>query len=465
MAAVNPVTDLSLEGDVAIVTLNAPPVNALSAAVREGLTEAFRQAVADTNAKAIVLICSGRTFIAGADISELGGGGKVATIEELQSLMERAPKPIVAAIHGTALGGGLEVALCAHYRVAEIGAKCGLPEVKLGLLPGGGGTQRLPRAIGIVKALEMVTSGRHVSAKECLEIALIDALAPEGKLKETALAFARKAIDAPLRRLRDDEIRIFDPEIFARFREAHAAEFRGFEAPEANIRCIEAAALPIEEGLKVEHKLFLGLLKGEQSAAQRYIFFAERQAGKVPDLQGVSSDACVPVLAEDFENTVATSANPELVVGWKESAGRLVEIARTDMTSKEALAAALKLAKNKGKLAVVTNPGFIGSRLIAARGRAEEALLNEGSSSVEIAQALYDFGFPIEGCVKGYSAASTSPSILKRLLHAMFNEGARMLEEKAVSRPSDIDVIMVHGYGWPIYRGGPMFMSESNRIS
>jgi len=439
MAAVNPVTDLTLEDGVAVVTLNAPPVNALSAAVREGLTEAFRQAVADSRAQAIVLICAGRTFIAGADISELDGGGKVATIEELQSLMERSPKPVVAAIHGTALGGGLEVALCAHYRVADIGAKCGLPEVKLGLLPGGGGTQRLPRAVGVEKALEMVTLGRHVAAKECLEIGLVDALAPEGKLKETALAFARKAVDAPLRRARDADVKVSDPGIFARFRAAHAGEFRGFDAPEANIRCIEASVLALEEGLKVEHELFMGLLRGEQSAAQRYIFFAERQAGKVPEIEGVSPDA----------------ADPDRVLGWKESGSRLVEIARDETTPKDGLAAALKRAKAAGRLAVVTGPGFIGPRLMAARRRAEEELLREGVSEAQIARALYDFGFPGDAP----AAVPVDARILERLLHAMAQEGARILEEKAALRASDIDVVMVHGYGWPIYRGGPMFLA------
>jgi enoyl-CoA hydratase/carnithine racemase len=448
MVAVNPVTDLSRDADLAVITLDSPPVNALSAAMRAGLTEAFRQAVADET-KAIVLICAGRTFIAGADISELDSGGKVATIEALQALMERSPKPVIAAIHGTALGGGLEVALCAHYRVAEIGAKCGLPEVKLGLLPGGGGTQRLPRAVGVEVALDMVTSGRHVGAKECLEIGLVDALAPEGKLKETALAFARKVIDAPLRRVRDAEVKISDPGIFARFRAAHEGEFRGFDAPEANIRCIEASVLPLEQGLKIEHALFLGLLEGEQSAAQRYIFFAERQAGKVPEIDGLPSDACVPTFVGELTETSAEDA-----VGWKES-GRLVEIARGDKTSKSALAAALKRAKSAGLLAVVTGPGFIGPYILEARRRAENELLHEGVSQAQIRGALRDYGFPVDA----QAAMAGAPfGVQDRLLRAMSDAAAHLLEEKIALRASDIDVVMVHGYGWPAYRGGPMFL-------
>ena len=168
MTAVNQVTDVTLEGDVAVITLDSPPVNALSAVVRDGLHDAFRQAIADPAATAIVLVCAGRTFIAGADISEFGGAAKGASLFDVQTMMESSTKPVVAAIHGTALGGGLEVALCAHYRIAVPSAKCGLPEVNLGLLPGAGGTQRLPRIAGPQRALEMMTTGTHVAAAECL---------------------------------------------------------------------------------------------------------------------------------------------------------------------------------------------------------------------------------------------------------------------------------------------------------
>jgi 3-hydroxyacyl-CoA dehydrogenase len=292
MTAINPVTDLSKDGDVAIVTLNSPPVNALSAAVRDGLFEAFRQAKADASVKAIVLICEGKTFIAGADISEFGGQMKGASLFEVENGIEDSPKPVIAAIHGTALGGGLEVALCAHYRVAVPSAKCGLPEVNIGLLPGAGGTQRLPRVAGVEKALEMVTSGQHVPAKQCLDMGLIDELAPEGKLRETALAFARKCVaeNRPLRKVRDNNDKLQSakghPEIFAEFRKKNARKFRGFLAPENNIKCIEAAvnAATFEDGLKEERRLFMELMMGPQSAAQRYAFFAERQANKIPDV-------------------------------------------------------------------------------------------------------------------------------------------------------------------------------------
>ena len=223
MAAINSVTDLTNEGDVAVITLNSPPVNALSAGVRDGLYEGFKAAIADDSAKSIVLICDGRTFIAGADISEFGGASKGASLFDVQTMMEDSPKPVIAAIHGTALGGGLEVALVAHYRVAVPSAKVGLPEVNLGLLPGAGGTQRLPRIVGAEKALEMMTSGSHVPGKAAAAMGLVDELVEEGKLREGAIAFARKVVaeNWPLKKVRDREVKA-DPQVFADFRKANA---------------------------------------------------------------------------------------------------------------------------------------------------------------------------------------------------------------------------------------------------
>ncbi len=292
MTEINSVTTLTRDGDVAVITLNSPPVNALSANVRNGLYEGFKAAGA-SDAKAIVLICEGRTFIAGADISEFGAPGKPsASLFDVQTMMENSPVPVVAAIHGTALGGGLEVALCAHYRVAVPSARLGLPEVALGLLPGAGGTQRLPRVVGVETALEMMTSGRHVPAPEAARLGLVDELVEEGKLKEGAIAFANKAVaeNKPLVKISENNTKLEaakgHPEIFADFRKANARKFRGFDAPEANIKCIEAAvnSKTFEEGLAEERRLFGGLMSGTQSAAQRYYFFAERQANKIPEV-------------------------------------------------------------------------------------------------------------------------------------------------------------------------------------
>ncbi|MEO0961186.1 MAG: 3-hydroxyacyl-CoA dehydrogenase NAD-binding domain-containing protein [Pseudomonadota bacterium] len=291
MTQINEVTTLTREGDIAVVTLNSPPVNALSANVREGLFEGFKAAIADDAAKAIVLICDGRTFIAGADITEFGQAPKGPGLHEVQAMIEDAPKPVVAAVHGTALGGGLEVALVCHYRVVVPSARMGLPEVNLGLLPGAGGTQRLPRVTGVEKALEMMTSGRHASAKEAHESGLADAIVEEGKLLEGAIAFAQKIVadNAPLTKIRERDDKVAEargkPEIFEAFRKSIARKTRGFLAPEYNIQCIEAAVnLPFDEGMKVEAKLFRELVTGEQSAAQRHVFFAERQVAKIPDV-------------------------------------------------------------------------------------------------------------------------------------------------------------------------------------
>ncbi len=283
---------LVVEGDIGILSVNHPPVNALSQVTRQGLLNGMRAAHAEPAIKAIVLICEGRTFLAGADITEFGKPPQPPSLYEAQDVIEMGPKPVIAAIHGTSLGGGFEVALCCHYRVAVPSAKCGLPEVHLGLLPGAGGTQRLPRIVGASKALEMVTAGNHVRADECLTMGLVDAIVPEGSLRAGAIAFAQQVLDEgrPLRKVRDADEKLLaaraQPSLFADFRQANARRFRGFLAPEYNIRCIEAAvhSASFDAGKAVERSLFLELVVGEQSKAQRYAFFAERQAGKIPDI-------------------------------------------------------------------------------------------------------------------------------------------------------------------------------------
>jgi 3-hydroxyacyl-CoA dehydrogenase len=651
MTEINSVTTLTHDGDVAVITLNSPPVNALSAKVREGLFEGFKAAIA-APAKAIVLICEGRTFIAGADITEFGGAMAGPSLFDVQDMMESAPKPVVAAIHGTALGGGLEVALCAHYRVAVPSARLGLPEVALGLLPGAGGTQRLPRIVGVQKALEMVTSGQHVPAKQAAAIGLVDELVEEGKLLEGALAFARKAVaeGKPLVKVRDNNAKLEEakahPEIFADFRKANARKFRGFMAPENNIKAVEAAvnSASFDEGLKAERKLFGELMMGPQSAAQRYYFFAERQANKIPDVPddtptrainsvgiigagtmggGIAmnfANARIPVIIveqeqapldrglgvirKNYERTASrggitneqveqrvglitgsldmgdfkdvdlvieavfermdikkdifekldaickpgailatnTSAlnideiasvtkRPEDVIGLHffspANVMKLLEIVRADHTAKDVIATSMKLAKRIGKIAVLVGvtPGFVGNRILGQRQREAQKLVLEGAMPWDVDRVLYDFGFPMGpfamsdlagldiGWVKEKSNGETirdvlcemdrrgqktgagyydydenrnaipSPvtekiihdfivksgvnprkisdeEILERCIYPMINEGAKILEEGKAIRPSDVDVVWVNGYGWPVYRGGPMFYGD-----
>jgi 3-hydroxyacyl-CoA dehydrogenase len=291
MTAINTVTDLTREGDVAVLTIDSPPVNALSADVRNGLRDGVALAAGDSAVKAIVVICAGRTFIAGADIAEFGKPPKGATLPELQATLEGGPKPVIAAIHGTALGGGFEMALMCHYRVAVPSAKLGLPEIKLGLIPGAGGTQRLPRLSGVENAIEVILSGTPFAAKQALEWGVVDTLVEEGKLRDGALAFARKVIDThmPLRKIRDlhDKIEAARnrPEIFDKVRREYARKYRGFEAWQAALRAVQAAVdLPFDEGMKLERQAFLDLIPTAQSRAQRYVFFAERKVWKIADV-------------------------------------------------------------------------------------------------------------------------------------------------------------------------------------
>jgi 3-hydroxyacyl-CoA dehydrogenase len=652
MGAINAVTDLTVEGEIAVLTLNSPPVNALSQQVRAGIVSGMQQAIANDAVKAVVLICQGKTFIAGADITEFGKPPQPPSLYDVEDSIESSTKPVVAAIHGTALGGGLEVALCCHYRVAVPSAKCGLPEVHLGLLPGAGGTQRLPRIVGPEQALEMVTSGKHVDAKTLHGAGLIDQIVPESELRAGALTFAKQVVaeKRPLKKVRDLNDKVVaargKPEIFSEFRKANARKFRGFLAPEYNIRCIEAAVnLPFDEGLALERKLFMELMQGTQSAAQRYVFFAERQVWKIPDvpedtptiavakvgmvgagtmgggiamnfanigipvtLVETKQDAldrgfgvirknyettakrgklkpedvekrmgllqgtlqlealadCDLVIEAVFENMdvkkevfgkldrivkqgaiLATNTSgldvneiasvtqrPEAVIGLHffspANVMRLLEIVRAAKTSKPVIATSMQLAKKIGKIAALVGvcPGFVGNRILYARQQQATAMLLEGAMPWDIDKVLYEFGLPMgpfamsdlagldigwsketsksstvrevlcemdrrgqktgagfydydaerkakpspvtEKIIRDFMAkAGTTPrkisetEILERCVYPMINEGAKILEERIAIRPSDIDIVWINGYGWPVYRGGPMFYGDT----
>ena len=276
-------------GHIGVIGVDNPPVNALGQAVRQGLIETLAKALADTDVQAIVLIGKGRTFVAGADISEFGKPPKEPGFAEVLDALDASTKPVVAALHGTALGGGLELALGCNYRVAVKEAKCGLPEVKLGILPGAGGTQRLPRLIGVPKALEMIVSGDPINATQARAVGLLDEIV-EGDLLEGALTFAaRVAEQRPLPRVRDltanvDKTKV-DPAVFTKAAKDAAARARGGQAP---LRCVEAVKaaveLPFDAGLKRERELFEEAMKSTESAALRHVFFAERTAAKIPDI-------------------------------------------------------------------------------------------------------------------------------------------------------------------------------------
>ncbi len=282
------VVSYQLQENIGVISVNSPPVNALSQAVRQGILEGIKAAQAD-DSDAIVIRCEGRTFIAGADITEFGKPPLDPWLPEVLVAIENSKKPVIAAIHGTALGGGFEVALACHYRCAVASAKVGLPEVKLGLLPGAGGTQRVPRVAGVKAALDMITSGNPVAAPKAKDMGLVDEIIDGDDLASGAVSYAKDLIasGAPLKRIRDITIdkQTIEPGFFDNARKQLAKRARGQIAQDRIVSCIEAAVnLPMDEGLARERELFQELVKSPESAAMRHIFFAERQAAKIKDL-------------------------------------------------------------------------------------------------------------------------------------------------------------------------------------
>jgi 3-hydroxyacyl-CoA dehydrogenase len=636
---------------VAVVTLDYPPVNALSVAVRTAVVEGVKAAEADPNVKAIVLIGAGRGFSGGADITEFTKPPMSPSLHDVLAIVEASRKPTVAAIHGVAFGGGLELVLTCTHRVASPDAKLGLPEVKLGILPGAAGTQRLPRVVGVERALEMIVSGDPIGAETARDAGLVDELI-EGDLKAGAVAFARKLADAgaPLVRTRDRDDKIAaaraDMGVFDRFKAANARRFRGFIAPSKCLEAVKGAVeLPFEEGQKLERKLFMELLQGEQSAAQRYAFFSERTAGKVADVPegaptipirkvgvlgagtmggGISMNflnAGIPVtmvevkaealergvgiIRKNYDNTAkkgrltpadvetrmgllsptldfdklgdcdliieavfedmaikkdvftrldkvakpgailasntsyldvneiaSVTSRPESVIGLHffspANVMRLLEVVRGAKTDKTVVATAMALGKKIGKVAVLVGVchGFVGNRMLATRQIQANQLLLEGAMPWDIDRVMTDFGMPmgpfamgdLAGLDIGWNRATSSSSnvrevlcemgrlgqksgggfydydaerratpspvaekiirdfaakqgvpqrdvsdqeILERLVYPMINEGAKILEEGIAQRASDIDVVWINGYGWPVYRGGPMFYADT----
>ncbi len=279
-------------GGIAVITVNNPPVNAASHAVREGLVRAADQFAADADADVAVLVGAGRTFIAGADIREFGKPMQGPMLPEVVNHIEAVDKPIVCAIHGTALGGGLETALSCHYRVALGSARVGLPEVHLGLLPGAGGTQRLPRLTGIEAAAEMVASGRHVAAKEALALGIVDAIDPGSDAREAGIAFARTVLEGNRGVRRTSELNEKveaargNTELFDRIRADVKKKAKGQLSPSHGAEAVIAAAeLPFAEGLKRERELYLEMMNTPQREAMIHVFFADREVAKVPELK------------------------------------------------------------------------------------------------------------------------------------------------------------------------------------
>ena len=633
------------QGDVLVITSDNPPVNALGAAVRQGLAVAIAEAAGDAAVKAVVIICKGQTFFAGADITEFGKPMADPPLPILVDQIEGLDKPVIAAIHGTALGGGCEVALACHYRIAVPSAKLGTPEVKLGILPGAGGTQRLPRIAGVELALDMMCKGDPISATQAKEAGIVDRFAGEDLLGD-ALAFAREVAEVrPLPRASQKTAQV-EPGVFDAFRKANAKRFRGFEAPAAIIDLVEkTVSMPYQDGVILERQGFMKLIMSVQSAAQRHIFFAERQASKIDGIPrdialrpinrvgmigagtmggGISMNflsAGIPVtiveMAQDaldrgtgiirknyqataskgrmtaeqvegamgllkptlnfddlaecdliieavyeemsvkkevfakidkvakpgailasntsylnIDEIATATSRPQDVLGMHffspANVMKLLEIVRGAKTAPDVLATAMALSKKIRKVAVVAGVcyGFIGNRMLMPRQLEAMKLLMEGATPEQIDKVHVDFGMPMgpfqmsdlagvdigwhrdpnrienirdalaaEGrwgqkTGKGWydydEKRNPSPSprtaeiiaefrsksgakqhevtaeeIVERTLYTLVNEGALILAEGMAQRASDIDVVWIYGYGWPIYRGGPMFWADT----
>jgi 3-hydroxyacyl-CoA dehydrogenase len=297
----NDLVQLTKENDVAVIAINNPPVNALSPGVPEGISEALDRIAQDDSVKAVVLIGGGRTFVAGADIKEFGkmtsGKPRGAGLFPLLLKIEDSSKPVIVAIHGTAFGGGLELAMAGHYRLAVSSAQVGQPEVKLGIIPGAAGTQRLPRLAGVAKALEMCTTGNPIKAEEALKFGIVDRII-EGDLLAGAVAFAREVAGKPAPKTRDRNGKLGNAEdnapIFSAARETVAKKQRGLLAPVAAIDAIEIATkMPFQEGCQAEQKLFVECLFSEQSKSLIHVFFSEREVSKIPDIP--KETAMIPI--------------------------------------------------------------------------------------------------------------------------------------------------------------------------
>jgi 3-hydroxyacyl-CoA dehydrogenase len=645
-----PVVDLDMTNGIAVIAIDSPPVNALGHAVRSALLDALTRAEADPATKIIILACKGRTFSAGADITEFGKPPRDPGLHEVIERFDQCSKPTIAALFGTTLGGGLELAMGCHYRVATDTARMGLPEVKLGLLPGAGGTQRLPRLIGPEKAVAAIVSGKMISAKSALADGLIDAIVTDPV--QGAIDFAHTIDPKVTVRVRDRADKIApaqaDPAGFEQAAAEATRRLRGVEAPAACVNSVRNAfTLPFEQGLAAERDMFMQLVVGDQSRAQRHIFFAEREAQKIPGMEpglkpapvqsaavigagtmggGIAmnfANAGIPVTLVETDDAAlqrgldrvrdtydisvnrgalpagATAQRMALFAGttdWsriaeadmvieavfeemdlkKQIFGRLdavakpgaviatntstldvdaiahsttrpsdvlgmhffspanvmklLEIVRGEASSHQSIATAIAVGKAMGKVPVVVGncDGFVGNRMLARRTTECERLLLEGALPQQVDAVVLNFGFPMGPfamgdlagldvgwrirkhrgvtapisdvlCEQGrfgqktgrgyyiYENGSRTPTpdpevaalieataarlgitrraisdqeILERMTYPMINEAARILEEGIAIRPSDIDVVWVYGYGWPVWRGGPCFHAD-----
>jgi 3-hydroxyacyl-CoA dehydrogenase len=652
-----PVVRFDVTDGIGVITIDYPPVNALGPGVGDGIVASLEKGESDPNVKAFVLIGAGRTFIAGADIKGFGKG-RPRPKKRTYDVLDPCSKPVVAAIHGYALGGGLENALACHYRIAVASAKVGLPEVLIGVIPGGGGTQRLPRVVGPKAALDLIVSGRHVPAPEAKELGIIDEIVPGADLRAEAIAFAQNVADVrPLPRIRDKSDRLSEatPEMFAAKRKEVARRTRGQPAVENAVKAVEAAvSQPFDEGIATETALFAELETSPEAGAMRYAFFSEREIARLPGMPkkietpeiksiavvgagtmggGIAmgfADAGLPVkltdaspdvlekgleriranyqtsvkrgsLSQDemntrlariepanaieeiggcdavveavfermpvkkevfakldevmkdgallFTNTSAldideiasVTKRPEVVAGTHyfvpANVMKLFEVVNGTKTSRETLAAAMKLGRDINKISGYAGncDGFVANRSRIPFNLEQGLLIEDGALPEQVDKVMVEFGYPVgpfavndmsgldvsydtrkrraaadpnyrglpitdrlvELGRKGQKTGAgwyryepgdrtphvdpethriikqvaeergfvqrefTDTEVLHRLLFSSINEICRILEEDKAIRASDVDVMWLNGFGFPRYRGGPMYWGDT----
>ena len=462
-------------GEVGVISIANPPVNALSQAVRRGLLDALQEGIADQQAQALVVMAEGRTFIAGADIREFGKPPQAPLLPDVISQLEACPKPLVASLHGTALGGGMEVALGCHYRVALASTRVGLPEVKLGLLPGAGGTQRLPRLAGVANALDIITSGRFVEATEAHAIGILDAISDAATPLEAGLAAARAVLAG------EQTTRITgqlpapdaDPQAMAAMRaqlERSVPElFSPFRIVEAIDACTQAASL--EEGLRQERALFLACMDSPQRAGLIHLFFAARSPHLVPGVENAAPFTQLALIGEhllfdtlqqaaqraEITLTPTAEANTELCllapgVDTSTCPGQAVTLALRPLT------APISAAIDKD---IDTDLPSASLSLVLAEHGAFHELVNHHASALDQQRAALTLK-----ALRANVVVTRSPGVLSTLHDAAAQAPAQgiqtaleqaslaLAQQGACYRESDIDLLSVEALGYPRHSGG-----------
>lgn len=507
---------LSRDGAIGVLTIDNPPVNAMNAEIIADFETAFDAFESDPSLGALIIECAGRTFVAGGDIRYFDDPDfSTARYNRLIGRIEASERPVIAALFGTVLGGGLELAMACHARVAHPATMVGLPEILIGLIPGSLGTQRLPRLAGLRKAYAMMASGAPIAASDALACGVVDRLAEIPGAAARALAADAIATGAPPRRTRDllPPDRAEAAQIVAEARSS-AREEHFLPALAALAACVEAAAtLPFADGESVEAEQFLGLPASPQSRALRHMFFAEREYARVPGVARVQHPAAVRLVADDdaggaigsllgrsgvdmdvIRHDAAVLDESALIISPFDPASQrfdradnivgvnvlahlpathCVEIVRGEHTRPEAIAAAIQLFRKAGRIGLVSGvlDGTAAARSERAVERTCAMLLRAGVSLAridEVAGSPAHFGMTtapsalLRTIPPRHDGETTlrDEEVAKRFLYPLLNEAVKIVEDGLVYRPGDLDVLYTAAFGFPRWRGGPLFMAD-----